>query len=71
MRIQQLLIHLVIIIKREKVSEDSWVINEEAEEIAMQCIEDINHKLAYGLSKDTAKLFSFSLVITLINMIWV
>lgn len=59
MRIQQLLIHLVIIIKREKVSEDSWVINEEAEEIAMQCIEDINHKLAYGLSKDTAKLFSF------------
>ncbi|MBM9448150.1 PTS mannose transporter subunit IIA [Staphylococcus cohnii] len=59
MRIQQLLIHLVIIIKREKISEDSWVINEEAEEIAMQCIEDINHKLAYGLSKDTAKLFSF------------
>ena len=47
------------------------MINEEAEEIAMQCIEDINHKLAYGLSKDTAKLFSFSLVITLINMIWV
>lgn len=59
MRIQQLLIHLVIIIKRGKVSEDSWVINKEAEEIAMQCIEDINHKLAYGLSKDTAKLFSF------------
>lgn len=59
MRIQQLLIHLIIIIKRKKTSEDSWVVNKESEEIAMQCIEDINHKLAYGLSKDTAKLFSF------------
>lgn len=46
------------------------MINKESEEIAMQCIEDINQKLAYGLSKDTAKLFSFLLAITLINMIW-
>src|SRR5699024_10058546 len=37
LRIEQLLIHLIIIIKRERASETSWVVNEEAQEIAEQC----------------------------------
>ncbi|MCY1038343.1 BglG family transcription antiterminator [Staphylococcus nepalensis] len=59
LRIEQLLIHLIIIIKRERASETSWVVNEEAQEIAEQCIKDINYKLAYRLSNETAQLFSF------------
>ncbi|MDN6671378.1 MAG: PRD domain-containing protein, partial [Staphylococcus equorum] len=37
----------------------SWVIDEESQIIAQHCIDEINKKLAYGLSDETAKLFSF------------
>lgn len=56
-RIRQLLIHLIIIFKRN--NDASWVVDEESQIIAQHCIDEINRKLAYGLSDETAKLFSF------------
>lgn len=58
-RIRQLLIHLIIIFKRNNDDDASWVIDEESQIIAQHCIDEINKKLAYGLSDETAKLFSF------------
>ena len=58
-RIRQLLIHLIIIFKRNNDDDASWVIDEESQIIAQHCIDEINQKLAYGLSDETAKLFSF------------
>ncbi|KRG08432.1 BglG family transcription antiterminator [Staphylococcus sp. NAM3COL9] len=58
-RIRQLLIHLIIIFKRNNDDDASWVVDEESQIIAQHCIDEINHKLAYGLSDETAKLFSF------------
>lgn len=58
-RIRQLLIHLIIIFKRNNDNDSSWVVDEESQIIAQHCIDEINRKLAYGLSDETAKLFSF------------
>jgi len=58
-RIRQLLIHLIIIFKRKNDDDFSWVIDEDSEMIAQNCIDEINAKLGYGLSDETAKLFSF------------
>ena len=58
-RIRQLLIHLIIIFKRNNDNDASWVVDEESQVIAQHCIDEINRKLAYGLSDETAKLFSF------------
>ncbi|MCE5007091.1 BglG family transcription antiterminator [Staphylococcus equorum] len=58
-RIRQLLIHLIIIFKRNNDNDASWVVDEESQIIAQHCIDEINRKLAYGLSDETAKLFSF------------
>ncbi|ANQ65253.1 BglG family transcription antiterminator [Staphylococcus equorum] len=58
-RIRQLLIHLIIIFKRNNDNDASWVVDEESQIIAQHCIDEINRKLAYGLSEETAKLFSF------------
>lgn len=58
-RIRQLLIHLIIIFKRNNDNDASWVVDEESQIIAQHCIDEINRKLAYSLSDETAKLFSF------------
>ncbi|MEK4560845.1 PRD domain-containing protein [Staphylococcus sp. FSL K6-3157] len=58
-RIRQLLIHLIIIFKRNNGNDASWVVDEESQIIAQHCIDEINRKLAYSLSDETAKLFSF------------
>ncbi|MGN4239799.1 BglG family transcription antiterminator [Staphylococcus equorum] len=58
-RIRQLLIHLIIIFKRNNDNDASWVVDEESQIIAQHCIDEINRKLAYGLSDEKAKLFSF------------
>ncbi|MGP5092284.1 BglG family transcription antiterminator [Staphylococcus equorum] len=58
-RIRQLLIHLIIIFKRNNDNDASWVVDEESQIIAQHCIDEINRKLAYGLSDETVKLFSF------------
>ncbi|GGI43085.1 BglG family transcription antiterminator [Mammaliicoccus stepanovicii] len=58
-RIQQLLVHLIIIYKRQHESNESWVINQEAHGIAKSIIQDINQKLKYHLNEETSRLFSF------------
>lgn len=57
--IRQLLVHLIIIFKRIKESNEKWDINEEALVISRAIIQDINQQLKYNLSDETAKLFSF------------
>lgn len=57
--IRQLLVHLIIIFKRIKESNEKWDINEEALVISRAIIQDINQQLKYNLSNETAKLFSF------------
>ncbi|MDT3993750.1 BglG family transcription antiterminator [Mammaliicoccus fleurettii] len=57
--IRQLLVHLIIIFKRIKESNEEWDINEEALVISRAIIQDINQQLKYNLSDETAKLFSF------------
>ncbi len=57
--IKQLLVHLIIIFKRIHDTTEQWDINQEALVISRAIIEDINRKLKYTLSDETAKLFSF------------
>lgn len=59
MRIRQLLIHLIIIFKRQNDDGQSWVVDNVSYQIAHQCIKEINDTLGYSLSDNTAKLFSF------------
>ncbi|WP_436854318.1 BglG family transcription antiterminator [Staphylococcus caeli] len=59
-RIKQLLIHLIIIFKRSHDEDgQSWVIDDTAYDIALQCVTQINQALGYHLTKETAKLLSF------------
>lgn len=58
-RITQLLIHLIIIFKRNSDDGQSWVVDDTSYQIAQQCINEINKALGYSLSEETAKLFSF------------
>lgn len=58
-RITQLLIHLIIIFKRNSDDGQSWVVDDTSYQIAQQCINEINKALGYSLSEETAELFSF------------
>lgn len=58
-RIKQLLIHLIIIFKRNSDDGYSWVVDKSSYKIAQQCITDINSELGYQLSDETAQLLSF------------
>ncbi|MBO1198889.1 BglG family transcription antiterminator [Staphylococcus simiae] len=58
-QIEQLIIHLILIVKRHPIIEKSWYIDNESMVIANQIVDDINQKLGYRISKQTAQLFSF------------
>lgn len=58
-KIKQLVIHLILIMKRKKTEKISWKIDQEALEIAEKCTSEINSKLKYNLNAETSKLFSF------------
>lgn len=58
-KIKQLVIHLILIMKRKELEKISWKIDQEALEIAKKCTSEINSKLKYNLNAETSKLFSF------------
>lgn len=58
-KIKQLVIHLILIMKRKEPEKISWKIDQEALEIAEKCTSEINSKLKYNLNAETSKLFSF------------
>lgn len=58
-KIKQLVIHLILIMKRKEPEKISWKIDQEALEIAEKCTSEINSKLKYNLNVETSKLFSF------------
>lgn len=58
-QIEQLIIHLILIFKRQPTLETSWYVDKESMTIAHQIIKDINQRLRYQLSTQTAQLFSF------------
>ena len=58
-KIKQLVIHLILIMKRKEPEKISWKIDQEALEIAEKCTFEINSKLKYNLNAETSKLFSF------------
>lgn len=58
-KIKQLVIHLILIMKRKEQEKISWKIDQEALEIAEKCTSEINSKLKYNLNAETSKLFSF------------
>lgn len=58
-KIKQLVIHLILIMKRKEPEKISWEINQEALEIAEKCTSEVNSKLKYNLNAETSKLFSF------------
>lgn len=58
-KIKQLVIHLILIMKRKEPEKISWKIDQEALEIAKKCTSEINSKLKYNLNAETSKLFSF------------
>ena len=58
-QIEQLMIHLILIMKRHQSNAQSWHLNEEALVISRGIIEEINHRLGYDLNDDTSQLFFF------------
>lgn len=58
-KIKQLVIHLILIMKRKEPEKISGKIDQEALEIAEKCTSKINSKLKYNLNAETSKLFSF------------
>ena len=68
-QLKQLIIHLIIIYKRQNISYKAWDIKPKSFEIANQCITEINNRLGYDLNRETTKLFLSLLVIILNNMI--
>ncbi|PTL18282.1 PTS mannose transporter subunit IIA [Staphylococcus gallinarum] len=58
-QLKQLIIHLIIIYKRQNISYKAWDIKPKSFEIANQCITEINNRLGYDLNRETTKLFSF------------
>ena len=67
-QIEQLMIHLILIMKRHQSNAQSWHLNEEALVISRGIIEEINHRLGYDLNDDTSQLFSFSSATILISL---
>ncbi|MEQ6028450.1 BglG family transcription antiterminator [Staphylococcus saccharolyticus] len=58
-RVQQLLVHLILLIKRTQPDCLDWKADVESLAIAKKCIQDINHSLRYQLNNETSELFSF------------
>ncbi|MCE3399342.1 PRD domain-containing protein, partial [Staphylococcus aureus] len=58
-QVRQLLVHLILIIKRSNSEELDWESNPTSLAIARQCIKDINQQLGYQLTDETSQLFSF------------
>ncbi|REH83903.1 BglG family transcription antiterminator [Staphylococcus felis] len=58
-QIEQLLIHLILLIKRPQQKGDTLFINTKAKQIAHDVIQAVNTKLGYHLTEDTVTLFSF------------
>lgn len=59
LQIEQLVIHLILILKRQSISEESWNINDESLVISNEIIKGINQRLGYHLNTQTVHLFSF------------
>lgn len=58
-QINQLLIHFIIIIKRQNKVDEKWEVNQNALKIAHEFNKAINERLKYNLNEETARLFSF------------
>ncbi|MEB7318875.1 PTS sugar transporter subunit IIA [Staphylococcus epidermidis] len=58
-KIQQLLVHLILIIKHSQPEEEDWSTDTESLTIAKKCIKDINETLGYQLNNKTSECFSF------------
>ncbi len=58
-KVQQLLVHLILLIKRTQPDCLDWKADVESLAIAKKCIQDINHSLRYQLNNETSELFSF------------
>lgn len=58
-KVQQLLVHLILLIKRTQPDCLDWKADVESLAIAKKCIQDINHSLGYQLNDETSELFSF------------
>ena len=57
-KVQQLLVHLILLIKRTQPDCLDWKADVESLAIAKKCIQDIKHSLGYQLNDDTSELFS-------------
>ncbi|WP_412518921.1 BglG family transcription antiterminator [Staphylococcus simulans] len=58
-QVEQLLIHLILIMKKSNTEEINGGLNEEALLISKKVIDEINIKLGYTLNSQVTKLFSF------------
>ncbi|CDR52089.1 BglG family transcription antiterminator [Staphylococcus schweitzeri] len=58
-QIRQLLIHLILIIKRKQQLNEIDTLNYESTLIAQSCIKQINDRLGYNLSSQITNMFSF------------
>ncbi|MEJ7159775.1 BglG family transcription antiterminator [Staphylococcus caprae] len=58
-QVRQLLVHLILIIKRSSSEEVEWEAHPDSLDIARRCIADINQQLGYQLTDETSHLFSF------------
>ena len=68
-KIQQLLVHLILIIKHSQPEEEDWSTDSESLTIAKKCIKDINETLGYQLNNKTSECFSFLLATITISLI--
>ena len=68
-KIQQLLVHLILIIKHSQPEEEDWSTDTESLTIAKKCIKDINETLGYQLNNKTSECFSFLLATISISLI--
>ena len=67
-QVRQLLVHLILIIKRSSSEEVEWEAHPDSLDIARRCIADINQQLGYQLTDETSHLFSFSLATISISL---
>lgn len=58
-QIQQLLIHLILIIKRKQSLSELDTLNHDAKLISQSCIKQINERLCYDLNEKVINMFSF------------
>ncbi|WP_248499754.1 BglG family transcription antiterminator [Staphylococcus aureus] len=58
-QIQQLLIHLILIIKRKQSLSELDTLNHDAKLISQSCIKQINERLGYDLNEQVINMFSF------------